>query len=468
MGSRFTLPASSTASALMRQTDPSGPDRLTIVCTNSLELGIDIGRVEKVGQVDATYSVAALRQRIGRSGRLEGAPISGIIYSVEKILEKEAHPLDALRLRTFQAAATVSLALEGAFESPTLADLHLSTLVHQVLSLLRQMGSVETGAAYDLLVKTGPWDERTITPKFFERFLQSLAERRYARLTWNSENQNWVLSEDESKNQPVYAVFSTPAEYAVMCGGQVVGQLPMTVTYHYGDTFVLNGSRWRVLSVSAEMRRLIVSSAPSAGAPRFGGSAQAPSGLVVQRMRALYDGTAPVLGQLNTDAHQCIQEGRAAFAGYRLDRASMVKFGHDVIVFPWRGARLVQTLLLAMRREGLRAATSSFAVTVEDISPEEIRECLERVARRPMPDLDELAREARQLGSDRYDRELSPYHQRLAFARRFLDGEGFLDLVTTLLAADTMDGGAFSMPKTVKVAPRRRNSSSVSESEVLT
>lgn len=58
-------------------------ENFTIVCTSTLELGIDIGTVNKVVQINATHSIASLIQRIGRSGRKENETSQLILYSTD-------------------------------------------------------------------------------------------------------------------------------------------------------------------------------------------------------------------------------------------------------------------------------------------------------------------------------------------------------------------------------------------------
>lgn len=426
----------------MRQEGKPSPKQMVVICTNTLELGIDIGRVQRVVQIDPTYTVAALRQRVGRSGRRGDAGAEGVIYVGERSLTKDAHPLDQLRIKTFQALATAQLSLEGSFEEPNLANLHLSTLYHQVISVLREGSPQRTDALHDLLVLNGPWHHASELkdPKFFARFLETMTQTYRPSIERLSDG-FWALLRSESSPRPAYAVFSTPPEYTVYFGTKRIGGLPMTIAYRVGDTFVLSGGRWRVLNVNDSNRSLTVAKAPSAGAPRYGGAALAPSGLVASRMRAIYEGHSLRDLSTNDTTATMIKEGRKAYKEFELHKRRFLQYGQDISVFPWSGARHAQTLVLALRREGVKASIENFAIFAEKISAADLKDLLAKIRRDGLPDVDELAREARQLQSDRFDRYLIPYHQRLGYGRRFLLREGFNALLGELLAPEATVAG---------------------------
>jgi ATP-dependent helicase Lhr and Lhr-like helicase len=127
----------------------------TAIATTTLEMGIDIGSVHSVAQVGAPPSVAALRQRLGRSGRRPGEPAILRMYVTEPAVDPRTPLPDQLRAELVQGIAMLSLLLQGWCEPPDQDALHLSTLIQQVLSAIAQHGGVSAHAAYRALCGPG-------------------------------------------------------------------------------------------------------------------------------------------------------------------------------------------------------------------------------------------------------------------------------------------------------------------------
>lgn len=414
--------------------DSGVPLSMVTICTNTLELGIDIGKVERVIQIDPTFTVSALRQRVGRSGRRDDTTAEGIIYVLENALADGTHPLEKLRLRTIQAAATAQLSLESAFEVPNLRDLHFSTLYHQIRSMLHEYGDRTTKQLHEALVASGPWeaDGPLGELSFFGRFVEAMLETRKPHIARIGLDGPWRKAEGQTLGNHPYAIFSTPAEYVVTHGARVIGRLPASIAYRVGETFVLNAGRWRVTSVNEARHTITVARAPSAGAPRYGGTAQTPSGLVTLRVREILEGRSISVVAINKEVDCVVDEGRKAYSAYQLDKTHFVRWGRDTLLFPWVGSRLTETLALILKREGLRANASSFAITVEESRPDEIKTVLNGTDLANI-DLEELAREVRRLQQERFDAQLIPYYLRLSYARRCLTLDGLEELAHILV-----------------------------------
>lgn len=152
---------------------------------------------------------------------------------------------------------------------------------------------------------------------------------------------------------------------------------------------------------------------------------------MTQRIRAILDGRP--IDDLTADEEvaRVIDEGRAAFQEFGLGQNHFLGWRRDTLIFPWVGAKLTETLVLALRREGLKATTTSFAITVEDTTPEAVKAALKVI---PADlDLEELAREARQLQQDKFDRQLIPYYLRMGYARRALTTHGLPEILQRLI-----------------------------------
>ena len=112
----------------------------TIACTSTLELGIDIGVVDEVVQIDATSSIASLIQRIGRSGRRDGEKSKLVFYAT-----------DGWSL--LQALACWSLYEEGFIEPTEITQRPYDILLHQILSITKEQSGAYVNSLADLLVK---------------------------------------------------------------------------------------------------------------------------------------------------------------------------------------------------------------------------------------------------------------------------------------------------------------------------
>ena len=125
----------------------------TAICTMTLELGIDIGKVNSVVQVTAPHSIASLRQRMGRSGRRGGASILRMLIT-ENELTEQSSIVDQLRLELVQSLAMVRLLVANKWYEPADSSLlHFSTLLHQILALTAQWGGIRADQIYSLLCK---------------------------------------------------------------------------------------------------------------------------------------------------------------------------------------------------------------------------------------------------------------------------------------------------------------------------
>jgi ATP-dependent Lhr-like helicase len=353
----------------------------TVVATTTLELGIDVGSVDTIAQVGAPPSVASMRQRLGRSGRRAGDPSVLRIYVEEPRLDVRAAPQDELRERLIQSVAMVDLLIERWNESPPPGALHLSTLVQQVLSLVAQRGGVRADDAWRALCATGPFG--AVGASLFGALLRDLAAWELVAQTHDGTIVLGGEGERLVNRYDFYTAFVTLEEYRLVVGARTLGTLPISRPVQVGDLMLFAGRRWRVLDVRDRERIIELEPAPGGRAPRFEGGGVLVDDTVRRRMRAVLSDPA-VPAYLDTGGRTLLGDARRAFARLGLDGSAVLVRGSDVLLFPWAGDRIMHTLALLLRREGLAGATADgLALVVARADADNVRETLNQVVAAP-------------------------------------------------------------------------------------
>jgi ATP-dependent Lhr-like helicase len=230
-----------------------------LVATSSLELGIDMGAIDLVIQIEAPPSVASGLQRIGRSGHQAGATSSGIIFPKFR--------------GDLVACAAVSRAMhEGQVESTRYPRNPLDVLAQQIVA----MAGVDTWSVDDLFAtvrRAAPYVD--LSRRMFDGVLDMLSGRypsdEFAelrpRVTWDRVHDTLTGREGAKRvaianagtipDRGLYGVFLAGADKPVR-----VGELDEEMVFEtdVGETFTLGASTWRIEEITHD--RVLVTPAP--------------------------------------------------------------------------------------------------------------------------------------------------------------------------------------------------------------
>ncbi len=336
-----------------------------LVATSSMELGIDVGAIDHVIQIQSPRSVARMMQRLGRAGH----HIDGVSRGTMVTIGPEDH---------LECQAIAELAVQGRLEPAPIRPAPLTVLANQLVALSNEYHDVEPGWVLDLLHQTHPfrdleegvllqaWDALVEAKTVFEEagHLQRSGRSRRHFLEHIS------LIPDEK----TYRIFDEAHKKTIgtVDEGFLAG-------VHPGMVFIMAGRGWRILEVDNEAARIRVAQAKDlGGTPQWSGSMLPVSLEVAQataRLRqAIVDGRSlpgaatPVLAQVEqglvvpTDERIVLEQGRgvvvahialgtrgnealALLTGTLLaQRGACMGTDHDAYRITFRGAKAQQVL----------------------------------------------------------------------------------------------------------------------------
>jgi ATP-dependent Lhr-like helicase len=416
-----------------RMKDRSRP--ASIVCTTTLELGIDVGDIEAVAQLGPGHTVSGMRQRLGRSGRRPGQSAVMRVYIKEMELTDTSHPLDALRAQTVQAIAMLNLMLRKWNEPPEPGRLHLSTLLHQIMALIGQHGGITVPQAWDILIRGGTFTGVDLA--LFKRLLRRMGDPEIGLLEQAKDGTllPGPTGERLLESRDIFSVFMTPEDYKVIAdGGRVIGQVPGTNPLSPGQMLILAGRRWRIVDVDAQRRELSVRPAMGGSPPIFGGEPQPPADGVIEEMRRVWEDLS-IPAYLDSAAKQLLVEARETYDRMGLRHSEVARHDGQILLFPWVGQRKQQALILALSRADLAPAPLGVAIGVGSEHEGSLVSTLGSLVVGPPQDAVELAKLVENKIVEKFDAFLGDDLLQLAWARDRLDVASLATLASKLLAS---------------------------------
>ncbi len=400
---------------------------ISVFCSSTLEMGIDVGDVSIIGQIESPWSVNSLVQRLGRSGRKDGESSIMKVFITENEMSSHISILDKINENLIQSIALTELMIEKWIEPPVINKIHFSTLVHQILSLITQFGGASPLNLYSNLIKEGAFPN--VSQSDFIEILKGLGQGKLIEQTPKGDLILGMLGEKIVRNYNFYSVFKSPDEIKVIFKGKVIGTIlndPGIVVENY---LVLAGKRWKIIEIIKEKKEIIVKKAKGKKIPEFNRSS---TPMIHKKVRekmkkVLIEETNYIY--LNSRGKEMLSSARKSFSRLEKKQQEFSIEGKSIIWFTWTGTKINLTLF-ALTKYYLKMDVEmrNVALIFTKIKLEEIKEKLNSTLKEHPSSL-ELSRLFPLKSFEKYDDFLTEELKAISFANNYLDLEGALELI---------------------------------------
>lgn len=320
------------------------PDQPAVTAaTITLELGIDLGQLESIIQLDAPHSVMNWLQRLGRSGRRGGPQEMRLVTSEIDTAEGWGLPLP---WQLLQSIAIIELYLQERWIEPVEPPRYpYSLLYQQTMSTLLAEGELRPAQLAQQVLSLIPFQH--ITRDDYRLLLRHLLEIDHLQLLENGALIIGLAGEKIARNWRFFAVFQDTEEYSVHDGSKEVGSIGHEPTP--GELIALAGSTWEVREVDRQRRQVLVKAAPGRATTAWSGSSAIIHDRILEKMRQVLIEDDGKYRYLQPQALARLEAARAWTKAQQLQRKQVIPWGPGLYCFlPWCGSnrfRLWERLL---------------------------------------------------------------------------------------------------------------------------
>ena len=292
-------------------------DAAFMFSTSTLELGIDIGNIDLVVQIEPTYSISSFLQRVGRSGR---DPKKNVQQSI----------IIASRFDVLIALADLILAKEGKIEEIEISKSSKDLFFHQILSTVFSEGSISEKKVYKRLKNCYVFSE--ISFEDYQNLLDKMVELDFI----NKDSRghlslgfDFEMAFGRRNFMNFYSVFVPSYEYTIKEGKKLIGSLDVAFAtmLEVGSQFILGGKPWKVVFIDKDDSLIRVEKEPSPDldAPRWYADG-AP--LTYEISRKIYD---ILTVKFDDRFYKWLDPKSKDFLNYAIEKARENKFRKGIV-----------------------------------------------------------------------------------------------------------------------------------------
>lgn len=332
----------------------------TTVTTATLELGIDIGRLERAFQIDAPFTVSSFLQRMGRTGRRDLPPEMWFVMQEDPPEERAMLPA-TVPWKLLQGIGLVQTYLEERWvEPPRLDRLPYSLLYHQTMSTLASCGEMSPAALAGRVLSLSYFHR--VSQEDFRMLLHHLLAQEQIQKTERGGLIVGLAGERQLSSFRFFAVFKENEEFTVRTRSQELGTIvrPPPV----GEKIALAGHVWIVEEIDYKRHLIYCEQVPGKVPAFFGLCPGDMHTKILEKMREVLQSDR-IYPYLMKNAVVRLGEARRAAVNSGMTENPLICLGGEMwCLFPWLGTYAFLALerflkLKCASRLGLSALDSS-------------------------------------------------------------------------------------------------------------
>jgi ATP-dependent Lhr-like helicase len=337
-------------------------NNVCVGATVTLELGIDVGKLDLIVQEGSVFSASSFVQRLGRTGRKgQGRAMAFVLKRKDWMFKKSATylPLDLIK-----TIAILELQLKERWLEPIeeLKRPYFFTL-HQTLSTIKSLGALKPSELARAILTLPPMKD--VSKEDYKSLIETAIDKNLLEIMEDGTINLGERGESLTSFYDFYSVFMTEDEITIKNQDRMVGTVSKELKV--GERLVLAGKKWKVTDIN--MEKLVAEVIPDGegGVPKWDGTGMFnTSDKVIAKMREVLTCNDDY-SYLDPGSKTVLKNSRERFAYLQLDKKSLLKIEPYIIyVYMFRGTKALRALVLALQSKGYRAfIENDFSVSVE-------------------------------------------------------------------------------------------------------